>query len=145
MDRRAVAGEGRGRLCAARSGALRFRRRGGVVFSGYALCGAHSCHNILVDSIAPPGSAFEDSSPEMLGWVTLHEIGHSLGLGHATNLEESTDLMGYGWPDLGDPVLSDCDVDALAFVFAWTLNGEDPHRPADGTVRLLDELEEAED
>ena len=27
--------------------------------------------------------------------------------------------MGYGWPDLGDPVLSDCDVDALAFVFAW--------------------------
>ena len=27
--------------------------------------------------------------------------------------------MGYGWPDLGEPVLSDCDVDALAFVFAW--------------------------
>jgi hypothetical protein len=108
------------------------RHAGGVVFSGYALCGAHTCHNILVDSIAPPGSDFEDSSPEMLGWVTLHEVGHALGLGHATNLEESTDLMGYGWPDLGDPVLSDCDVDALAFVFAWALNGEDPHPPADG-------------
>ncbi len=27
--------------------------------------------------------------------------------------------MGYGWPDLGDLVLSDCDVDAIAFVFAW--------------------------
>jgi hypothetical protein len=50
--------------------------------------------------------------------VTLHELGHALGLGHATNLPESTDLMGYGWPDLGDPVLSDGDVDAPAFVFA---------------------------
>ena len=51
--------------------------------------------------------------PEYLGWVTLHELGHALGLGHATNLLESTDLMGYGWPDLGDPVLSNCDLDAL--------------------------------
>ena len=31
--------------------------------------------------------------------------------------------MGYGWPDLGPPVLSDCDLDALAFVFAWALEG----------------------
>jgi hypothetical protein len=31
---------------------------------------------------------------------------------------ESTDLLGDGWPDLGDPVLSDCDLDALAFVAA---------------------------
>ena len=29
---------------------------------------------------------------------------------------ESTNLMGYGWPELGDPVLSDCDIDGLAFV-----------------------------
>ena len=46
-----------------------------------------------------------------------------LGLGHATNLLESTDLMGYGWPDLGDPVLSDCDIDALRFVFDWAFTG----------------------
>jgi hypothetical protein len=40
--------------------------------------------------------------------------------------------MGYGWPELGDPVLSDCDVDALAFVFAWAINGADATAPAEG-------------
>jgi hypothetical protein len=29
-------------------------------------------------------------------------------------------------------VLSDCDLDALAFVFAWALEGADPHPPAEG-------------
>jgi hypothetical protein len=105
---------------------------GGAVFSGYAICGDHGCPNILVSSEAPPSWGQEPYSPELLGWITLHEVGHALGLGHATNLEESTDLMGYGWPDLGDPVLSDCDLDALAFVFAWALEGADPHPPADG-------------
>ena len=40
--------------------------------------------------------------------------------------------MGYGWPDLGDPVLSDCDIDALAFVFTWALEGSEPRPPAEG-------------
>jgi hypothetical protein len=40
--------------------------------------------------------------------------------------------MGYGWPDLGDPVLSQCDIDAIAFVFGWVLAGEEPPAPADG-------------
>ena len=105
---------------------------GGVVFGGYAICGAHKCPNIIVRSDLPPSLGQEPYDPEYLGWVTLHEIGHALGLGHATNLLESTDLMGYGWPDLGDPVLSDCDIDALAFVFAWALEGSDPHPPAEG-------------
>ena len=105
---------------------------GGVVFGGYAICGDHGCPNILVRSDLPPSLDREPYTPEYLGWVTLHEIGHALGLGHATNLLESTDLMGYGWPDLGDPVLSDCDIDALAFVFAWALTGSEPHPPADG-------------
>jgi hypothetical protein len=105
---------------------------GGVVFGGYAICGDHGCPNILVRSDLPPSLDRDPYDPEYLGWVTLHEIGHALGLGHATNLEESTDLMGYGWPDLGDPVLSDCDLDALAFVFAWALEGAEPHPPADG-------------
>jgi hypothetical protein len=107
-------------------------RAGGVVFGGYAICGDHGCPNILVRSDLPPSLDRDPYDPEYLGWVTLHEIGHALGLGHATNLLESTDLMGYGWPDLGDPVLSDCDIDALAFVFAWALEGSDPHPPAEG-------------
>jgi hypothetical protein len=82
---------------------------GGVVFGGYAICGANRCPNILVRSDLPPSLDREPYDPEYLVWVTLHELGHALGLGHATNLLESTDLMGYGWPDLGDPVLSDCD------------------------------------
>jgi hypothetical protein len=102
---------------------------GGASFDGYAVCGAHDCPNILVKSDVPWSDEY---SPEYVGWVTLHEVGHAIGLGHATNLLESTDLMGYGWPDLGDPVLSQCDIEGIAFVFAWVFEGSDPHAPADG-------------
>ena len=99
---------------------------GGLSFSGYAVCGAHRCPNILVTSDFAGQSAYR---PEFLGFITLHEIGHALGLGHATNLLESTDLMGYGWNEEVDPVMSDCDLDALTHVFAWAFEGSQPHRP----------------
>ncbi len=107
-------------------------RAGGVVFAGYAVCGDHRCPNILVSSDFPASSDTPPYSPEYLGWVTQHELGHALGLGHTTNLLESWDLMGYGWSELVDPVLSGCDIDGLAFVFAWALNADDPHPPAEG-------------
>lgn len=105
---------------------------GGVVFGGVALCGKGRCQNVIVRSDLPPSLGRDPYTPEYLGLVTLHELGHALGLGHATNLLESTDLMGYGWPDLGAPVLSDCDVDALAYIWSWALEGTAPIPPGPG-------------
>ena len=70
--------------------------------------------------------------PNIVYWVTLHELSHALGLGHATNLRESNDLMGYGWIGTTDAILSDCDVDALSYVFALALEGSEPYPPGPG-------------
>jgi predicted Zn-dependent protease len=103
---------------------------GGTVFAGYAICGANGCPNILVRSEFSPGAGIEDYTPDYLYYVTLHELGHALGLGHATNLRESTDLMGYGWiGDAPDPLFSQCDLDALAYIFSWALEGTSPPGP----------------
>ena len=104
---------------------------GGTVFGGYAICGVGGCPNILVRSDLPPSLGLDPYSPEYLYYVTLHELGHALGLGHATNLLESTDLMGYGWNRTNGitPVLSQCDVDALAYLFSWALEGTEPPEP----------------
>jgi hypothetical protein len=101
---------------------------GGTVFGGFAVCGVGGCPNILVRSDLPPSLGLDPYSPEYLYYVTLHELGHALGLGHATNLLESTDLMGYGWNRANgiEPVLSQCDVDALAYLFSWALEGTEP-------------------
>lgn len=105
---------------------------GGAVFAGYAICRSQNCSNVIVRSENPPAWGSATYSPQLIEWIALHEIGHALGLGHATNLLESTDLMGYGWPQLGDPVLSDCDVDALAYIFSWALEGSEPQPPGPG-------------
>jgi hypothetical protein len=111
---------------------------GGVVFGGIALCGDHKCQNVIVRSDLPNGIGGGVYPPLHLYRVTLHELGHALGLGHAQPLLTSTDLMGYGWPGLGEPILSDCDIEGIAYVFDWALKGLAPYEPTAPSVNCRD-------
>ena len=98
---------------------------GGVVFGGYAICGEHRCPNILVRSDLPPSL---DRDPYALstsaGWRSTRSATRWGSATRRTCWRAPTSwarLAGFG-----DPVLSDCDIDALAFVFAWALAGTDP-------------------
>lgn len=112
-------------------------RAGGVVFGGVAICQPQRCNNVIVRSDLPPALGEEQYSPEYLGWVTLHELGHALGLGHAEPLLETNDLMGYNWPPLA-PVLSPCDLRGLREVWAWAIEGVDPYPPDEPFVDCSD-------
>jgi hypothetical protein len=109
---------------------------GGTVFGGYAICGQHTCPNVIVRSDLPPSLGLDPYSPQYLYYVTMHELGHALGLGHGEPLLESTDLMGYGWNRTNgiEPVLSECDLEGIANVFAWALEGVEPYPPTDARV-----------
>ena len=113
---------------------------GGTVFGGYAICGEHKCPNVIVRSDLPPSLGLDPYSPQYLYYVTMHELGHALGLGHGEPLFESTDLMGYGWNRTNGivPVLSECDLEGIGVVFAWALEGVEPYPPTDPRVLCHD-------
>ena len=120
-------------------------RAGGVVFAGLAVCGGNGCHNVLVSTEFAIGKGETIVyTPEYLFYITLHELGHALGLGHATNLRESTDLMGYGWiGDAPDPLFSQCDLDALAYIWSWALEGGSQPGPGPSELATTFDCSEA--
>ncbi|PWW25246.1 hypothetical protein JD79_04445 [Geodermatophilus normandii] len=104
----------------------------GVNYSGLATCQPQRC-TVWIGGEPPLGHGGGSASALDIYNLTLHEIGHVLGLLHATNLLESTDLMGYAWPSIGGSTeipISDCDVDALAYVWSWAMEGTEPVPPA---------------
>ena len=108
--------------------------RGGRFVAGSAVCLPERC-DVFVSSQSPNGQGGYTYTPLDVYNLALHELGHVLGLGHTTNLFESvTDLMGYGWGPNADIEISQCNVEALAYVWGWLLEGgTEPERPAEAT------------
>src|SRR4029078_10556441 len=62
-----------------------------------------------------------DFSPSQIEQITLHELGHVLGLDHANfrgNL--MTERV-----DIGSPTISSCEIEAVHIANAWRINGGD--------------------
>jgi hypothetical protein len=63
--------------------------------------------------------------------LAVHELGHSLGVGHVEPLVGTLDIMGYGTETVvfPDAVISACDMDAFDTAWAWAINGTAPQPP----------------
>jgi hypothetical protein len=102
----------------------------GVARGAGTLCRPAGC-KIIMSTEPPPGSPFLPLTPEETYRFALHELGHASGLGHATDLA-SNDLMGYGGLFEGtNYVISRCDADALAYIWAWVLDGTESAQPTE--------------
>ena len=99
---------------------------GGVVFAGYAICGANGCANIIVSSEFADRGGYTRPSTCTTSPCTSSATPSAWGT--RQTCEESTDLMGYGWiGDAPDPLFSQCDLDALAYLFGpWSPAGTQP-------------------
>ena len=110
---------------------------GGTVFGGYAICGEHTCPNVIVRSDLPPSLGLDPYSPQYLYYVTMHELGHALGLGHARAARRVHRPDGLrlepGERDRADTV-PNATSRGSALVFAWALEGVDPYPPTDPRV-----------
>lgn len=116
-------------------------KAGGFSWGGQSVCGYQRCLNVMIRSdligLDQSINGEPDFDATRVYRMAVHELGHALGLGHASPLETSTDIMGYGWglpdPDV-TPILSDCDIEGIAAAFAWAVNGEAPHPATVDTV-----------
>lgn len=108
---------------------IKFKKGGGTV-AGQALRQFNTNGFMRKVRISISGKAFGlVNEQDTVAEITRHEVGHALGLGHAT----FPDLMD---PTVGGPAeISDCDVAGVVFANNWALGvggGGSPVAPAAG-------------